>query len=131
MRKVKLGLQKDVSRIFTGIAVPGKKSPDPSGVEQAKASTAGSQIPNHPVTQAHQAPPVAHTPLVQPPSAVAPSSKVITPPSASVTQSQQVVTPPPSAVTPSQQVVTPPSAPVVPQSGDPYTKSVVSAKPSD
>jgi hypothetical protein len=109
MRKFKLGLQKEVSKIFTGIAVPGKKSPDPSGEEQAKTGAADDKITSRPVVQTHQAPPAVHTPpALQPPSMSPPPKDVITPPPA-VTPTQQVVTPPPTETTPSQVV---PPAPI-------------------
>lgn len=102
MRKVKLGLQKEVSKIFTGIAVPGRKTPDPSGVEQAETGAADGKITSCPAVLKHQASPAVHTP----PALQPPPKDVITPP-ASVTPTQQVVTP--TATTPSQDV---PPAPV-------------------
>jgi hypothetical protein len=109
MRKFKLGLQKEVSKIFTGISVPGKKSPGPPGGEQAKTGAADGKITSRPAVQTHQAPPAAHTPPALQPPSVSPSPKdVITPPPA-VTPTQQVVTPAPAATAPSQVV---PPAPV-------------------
>jgi hypothetical protein len=110
MGKFKLGLQKEVSRIFTGIAVPGKKSPAPSGEEQAKAGAADGKITNCPAVLKHQVPPAVHTPpAVQPASVSPPPKDVVTPPPA-VTPTQQVVTPAPTAITPSQVVTPAPTA---------------------
>ena len=124
MRKFKLGLQKEVSKIFTGITLPGKKSPNPSGEEQAKTGAADGKITSCPVVQTHQSPPAEHTPpALQPPSVSPPPTDVITPPTV-VTPTQQVVTPPPTATTPSQVV---PPAPVA----DPKTVSVSKPAPQN
>jgi hypothetical protein len=122
MRKVKLGLQKEVSRIFTGIAVPGKKSPDPSGVAQAKTNAAGSQIPNHPAGQAQPAHPVANTPLVEPPPAVT-TSQVVPP---------VPIAAPKTIASPSRPASEPPhpfTIPEPPQSKTPVPKSPVYERP--
>lgn len=78
MGKFKPGLQKEVSRIFTGISIPGKKTPDSSGVEQTKADTAGSPVNPAGVRPAPKAPPAVHTPPVRPSVPVVPE-KVVPP----------------------------------------------------
>jgi len=119
MRKFKLGLQKEVSSIFTGIAVPGKKSPGLSGEEQVKTGAAD----DPPVVQTNQAPPAVHTPsALQPPSVgLPPKEKEVIPPPPAVTPTQQVVTPPPTATTPS---------PVVPPAPVNAPKTVSVSKPA-
>jgi hypothetical protein len=114
MRKFKLGLQKEVSRIFTGISLPGKKSSSPSGEEQGKTGAAEGEVTSRPVVQKQQGPPAEHTPpALQPPSVLLPPKDVITPRPIE-TPAQDVVTPPPTAVTPTQQVITPPPTATTP-----------------
>jgi len=127
MRKFKMGLQKEVSRIFTGISLPGKKSSDKASEEQDKTSAADSEITGSPVEQTQQAPPAEHTPPAPQPSSVSPPQEdVITPtpaetptqevvtPLLAETPTQEVVTPPPTAETPTQEVVTPPPTATTP-----------------
>ena len=109
MRKFKMGLQKEVSRIFTGISLPGKKSSDKASEEQDKTSAADSEITGSPVEQTQQAPPAEHTPPAPQPSSVSPPQEDVITPTPAETPTQEVVTPPPTATTPSKVV---PPAPV-------------------
>ena len=104
MGKFKLGLHKEVSSIFTGIAVPGKKSPAPSTPEQVKTDSVESPVAVQPVPQANQAPPVVQTPPAKPAAPLIPTTKTapakIVPPAPAVekTVAPTKVVPPTPAV---------------------------------
>jgi hypothetical protein len=129
MRKGKVGLQKDVSRIFTGIQVPKKNAPDTS---------AGPVVPpvKHIPKSVVHAPPKPPTPAPPKPAAPAPLEPAAPAPPKPVSPAPpEPVTPiPPKLAAPASPVVSPPKPTTPPPKPftipEPSQPSAAASKPA-
>jgi hypothetical protein len=91
MAKSKLGLQKEVSKIFTGIQIPKKDAAGPD---------AHSTLPNSPIIPPAQVAPAAIPAAVTPPAPVIPPAPVVSAPAPAAPAPAKYVSPKPPVVAP-------------------------------